>query len=118
MIMHNKKFAVEAKDKDGIFTSFYRADKAHSRAEGRFGLGLAIAQTLVNRMGGFITVKSVNSLLFQCLIQFFGHKGILSSFTIFIGVFKRYKNIKSFFHITPPFKPDRLLTHKLKFFIS
>ena len=38
---------VEDKDKDGIFTSFYRADKAHSRAEGRFGLGLAIVKSIV-----------------------------------------------------------------------
>ncbi len=37
---------VEEVDKDGIFTSFYRADKAHSRAEGRFGLGLAIVKSI------------------------------------------------------------------------
>ena len=39
---------VEDKDKDGIFTSFYRADKAHSRAEGRFGLGLAIVKSITD----------------------------------------------------------------------
>lgn len=37
---------VEDKDKDSIFTSFYRADKAHSRAEGRFGLGLSIVKSI------------------------------------------------------------------------
>lgn len=37
---------VDDKDKEGIFTSFYRADKAHSRAEGRFGLGLAIVKSI------------------------------------------------------------------------
>ncbi len=42
---------VEDKDKDGIFTSFYRADKAHSRAEGRFGLGLAIVKSITDNHG-------------------------------------------------------------------
>jgi len=42
----NTGSCVEDKDKDGIFTSFYRADKAHSRAEGRFGLGLSIVKSI------------------------------------------------------------------------
>lgn len=42
----NTGSCVEDKDKDGIFTSFYRADKAHSRVEGRFGLGLAIVKSI------------------------------------------------------------------------
>lgn len=39
---------VDDKDKEGIFTAFYRADKAHSRAEGRFGLGLAIVKSITD----------------------------------------------------------------------
>lgn len=39
---------VDDKDKDSIFTSFYRADKAHSRKEGRFGLGLSIVKSIVD----------------------------------------------------------------------
>ncbi len=42
---------VADKDKDSIFTSFYRADKAHSRKEGRFGLGLSIVKTIVDNHG-------------------------------------------------------------------
>lgn len=37
---------IDAKDTDGIFTAFYRADKAHSRSEGRFGLGLSIVKSI------------------------------------------------------------------------
>ena len=39
---------IDDKDKDGIFTSFYRADKAHSRKEGRFGLGLSIVKSIID----------------------------------------------------------------------
>ncbi len=44
----NTGSTVEDKDKDSIFTSFYRADKAHSRAEGRFGLGLSIVKSIMD----------------------------------------------------------------------
>ncbi len=42
---------IDDKDKDGIFTSFYRADKAHSRKEGRFGLGLSIVKSIIDNHG-------------------------------------------------------------------
>ncbi len=43
---------------ENLFKKFSQADMGRTRKKGGVGLGLAIAQTLVNRMGGFITVKS------------------------------------------------------------
>ena len=37
---------IASKDIDQIWNSFYRADKAMSRAQGRFGLGLAIVAAI------------------------------------------------------------------------
>ena len=42
---------ISDKDKDSIFASFYRADKAHSRKEGRFGLGLSIVKSITQNHG-------------------------------------------------------------------
>lgn len=49
--VYNSGSFVADKDKDLIFNSFYRADKAHSRAEGRFGLGLSIVKSITELHG-------------------------------------------------------------------
>ncbi len=41
-----------------LFEKFSQADMGRTRKKGGVGLGLAISQAIVNKMGGFITVKS------------------------------------------------------------
>ena len=43
---------------ENLFQKFSQVDMGRTRKKGGIGLGLAIAQTIVNQMGGFITVKS------------------------------------------------------------
>lgn len=49
--VYNSNSHIDDRDKDNIFSSFYRADKAHSRAEGRFGLGLSIVKSIMDLHG-------------------------------------------------------------------
>jgi heavy metal sensor kinase len=49
---------IAKEEQQKIFERFYRVDKARSRVEGGAGLGLAIAQWIVNQHGGSIAVES------------------------------------------------------------
>lgn len=49
---------IERVDMEKIFVSFSQVNSKRNREEGGVGLGLAISQALVRRMGGFITLKS------------------------------------------------------------
>ncbi len=55
---YNTGSGVEESEKEKIFDRFYRVDKARSRENGSYGLGLSIAKAIVEDHGGSISVES------------------------------------------------------------
>ncbi len=69
--LFNSGKPIPDEDIEHIWQSFYRADKAHSREQGRFGLGLAIvaeAQNLQNAKYGVINHQNGVEFWFDVLI--------------------------------------------------
>lgn len=55
--VHDEGIGIADEDKKKIFERFYRVDKARSRSQGGFGLGLSLAMLLVKMYHGVIEVK-------------------------------------------------------------
>ena len=58
LVVHNTGPAIADDDLPHVFDRFYRADKARTRDEGGYGLGLAIARAVAEEHGGAIAVTS------------------------------------------------------------
>lgn len=60
VVVYNSGEHISDQDIGNIWQSFYRADKSHSRAEGRFGLGLSIVSSIQEVHGESYSVKNVD----------------------------------------------------------
>lgn len=58
LTVHNTGPAIAGGDLPHVFDRFYRADKARTRDDGGYGLGLAIARAVAEEHGGTIAVTS------------------------------------------------------------
>jgi heavy metal sensor kinase len=56
--VRDRGIGIPLQDQSRIFERFYRVDEARARTTGGHGLGLAIVKTLVEGMGGSISVRS------------------------------------------------------------
>ncbi len=58
IIIRDTGIGIDSAQLQNVFNSFSMVDTKRNRQEGGVGLGLAIAQAIVEKMGGFISVRS------------------------------------------------------------
>ena len=61
-IVENEGEAIPKGEEENIFERFYRVDKARSRKDNRYGLGLAIAKNIVLLHKGKIKASSMDGI--------------------------------------------------------
>ena len=67
--VQNQGEEIPEAEREKIFERFYRVDKARNRKEKRYGLGLAIAKSTIEKYAGKITVDCINGkTIFQVKI--------------------------------------------------
>ena len=58
IVVSNSGAYIEDKELEKLFDRFYRSDKSRTRDSGGYGLGLSIAKTIMDRLGGSLSAVS------------------------------------------------------------
>ena len=66
-VISDTGIGISDEDKERIFERFYRIDKSRNRSEGRYGLGPAIAKSIVEQHKGQISASSANGQTTFCV---------------------------------------------------